>query len=167
VTPILTLPLQQKCTFGTRCRFCLPLETRKDVGAVSLCRLERMSTVLRQIVHFKATSQGKSRDEILCRLVFRRKAFAPPIPGPYSVCSPASSHLSGVCRLVFRGRYSVSSPACLGSLLQLFVAVSLGHLATCQLTPHRKKRAVKTTWYQAHSTVDHRFTFSPSPWVPS
>jgi hypothetical protein len=59
------------------------------------------------------------------------------------------------------GRYSACSPACLGSLLRLFVALSPGHLATGQLTPHRKKRAakklprlVKTTWYQPPSTVD-------------
>jgi hypothetical protein len=32
---------------------------------------------------------------VLDRLLFRGEAFAPPIPGRYSVCCPASSHLSG------------------------------------------------------------------------
>jgi hypothetical protein len=58
ISPIWTLPLERKCTrvLLVIWRFCLPRETGKDGGSVSLWRLERMSTVIRQSINFKATS---------------------------------------------------------------------------------------------------------------
>jgi hypothetical protein len=133
---------------------------------VGVCRLGQITCSGRSIRSpilgcYSVYSPASSHLSGVCRLgqnTCSGRSIRSPILGCYSVYSPASSHLSGVCRL---GQntfswwassphpYLVATPPILQLVLirylRLFVAVSLGHLATGQLTPHRTKRAVKTT----------------------